>query len=99
MKTYKLLGPDGPYESPAKGLLGGYRPRKIYGKLDCYSADAAIRKGGYVAGRVFFKDEETAKACGYRPCAKCMPAEYKAWKEANRSCASGASLKSTRPKP
>ena len=31
--------------------------------------------------RVFFKDEETAIAAGYRPCGVCMKAEYKRWKE------------------
>jgi methylphosphotriester-DNA--protein-cysteine methyltransferase len=29
---------------------------------------------------VFFADEATAIAAGYRPCASCMPDEYKAWK-------------------
>ena len=32
--------------------------------------------------RVFFADEETAIAVGYRPCATCMPDEYAAWKAA-----------------
>ncbi len=30
--------------------------------------------------RVFFLDEETAIAAGYRPCAVCMPEAYKVWK-------------------
>ena len=30
--------------------------------------------------RVFFADEPTAIAAGYRPCAGCMPVEYRAWK-------------------
>jgi methylphosphotriester-DNA--protein-cysteine methyltransferase len=29
---------------------------------------------------VFFADEATAIAAGYRPCAGCMRAEYKEWK-------------------
>jgi methylphosphotriester-DNA--protein-cysteine methyltransferase len=29
---------------------------------------------------VFFKDEKTAIEAGYRPCAICMPDEYKEWK-------------------
>ena len=37
--------------------------------------------GQYVKYRVFFKDEETAIAAGYRPCGVCMKAEYKRWKE------------------
>ena len=30
--------------------------------------------------RVFFADEETAIAAGYRSCYYCMREEYKAWK-------------------
>jgi methylphosphotriester-DNA--protein-cysteine methyltransferase len=33
-----------------------------------------------VKDRVFFIDERTARAAGYRPCAVCMPVEYKNWK-------------------
>jgi len=29
---------------------------------------------------VFFLDERTARAAGYRPCAICMPEKYRAWK-------------------
>jgi len=32
---------------------------------------------------VFFADEKTAVAAGYRPCAKCMPEEYGEWKANN----------------
>jgi metal binding Ada-like protein len=80
---YRLIGADGkPYLSDVPGLLGGYRPRRIYGLLDCASALAAIRRGGYVKHRVFFADEATALAAGYRPCARCCPAQYRAWKAA-----------------
>ena len=78
---YTLIGPDGkPYRSATPGTLGGYKPSKIYGRLDCPSALRAIGRGGYVSHRVFFADEETAIAAGYRPCARCMPEQYKAWK-------------------
>lgn len=81
-KKYKLMGADGKiYESDTKGQLGGHKKLKIYGRLDCKSAERYIAKGEYVANRVFFKDEETAIAAGYRPCAICMPEEYEAWKE------------------
>jgi methylphosphotriester-DNA--protein-cysteine methyltransferase len=40
----------------------------------------AIARGGYVSQRVFFLDERTARAAGYRPCAICMPEKYRAWK-------------------
>jgi methylphosphotriester-DNA--protein-cysteine methyltransferase len=82
VKTYTLLGVDGkPYQSSTPGLLGGHKKLKIYGRLDCPSALRYIAKGQYVKNRVFFKDEETAIAAGFRPCAKCMPKEYKLWKE------------------
>jgi methylphosphotriester-DNA--protein-cysteine methyltransferase len=78
---FTLIGPDGrPYESPVPGTLGGHRRTRIYGRLDCPSALRAIAAGGYVANRVFFADEATARAAGYRPCARCLPAAYAAWK-------------------
>lgn len=81
-KYYKLLNTEGKeYESEEKGLLGGHKKLKIYGRLDCRSALSYIAKGQYVKQRVFFADEETAVAAGYRPCAICMPEEYKVWKE------------------
>jgi hypothetical protein len=66
--------------SDLPGTLGGHSRKKIYGKFDCRSALRAIAQGGYVRHRVFFADEETAVAAGYRPCAECCPAEYQAWK-------------------
>ena len=78
---FKLIGADGKQrESEIPGTLGGYRPKKIYGRLDCFSAKNAIAKGGYVQHRVFFADEPTAVAAGYRPCGNCMRTEYAAWK-------------------
>jgi hypothetical protein len=77
--TCTLLGRDGrPYHSATRGTLGGYRRGRIYGRLDCPSARKAIARGHYVRHRVFFADEETALAAGYRPCAKCMPTQYRA---------------------
>lgn len=70
-----------PYDSSEPGLFGGHKKLKIYGRLDCPSAARYIAKGQYVKFRVFFKDEETAIAAGYRPCAICMPEAYKKWKE------------------
>ena len=80
---YTLIGGDGrPQASRAPGLLGGHRRGRIYGRLDCASALAAIARGGYVADRVFFADEETAVAAGYRPCGRCLPDTYRAWRSA-----------------
>lgn len=81
-KHYHLIGRDGkPYQSETPGALGGHRKLKIYGRLDCPSAARYIKKGQYVRYRVFFADEETAIAAGYRPCAVCMKREYEAWKK------------------
>ena len=80
-RQYKLSDERGNiYLSADPGQLGGYRRNRIYGQLDCESANRAIAKGGYVSHRVFFKDEETAIKAGYRPCAKCMPEKYAEWK-------------------
>ena len=53
---------------------------KIYGRLDCPSALRHIEKGNYAKHRVFFADEQVAKAAGYRPCGICMKEEYNKWK-------------------
>ena len=85
MKTYTLLGPDAkPYSSATPGTLGGHRRSKIYGRLDCPGALRWIARGHYVKNRVFFADEATAIAAGYRPCAVCLPDQYREWKP-NRS--------------
>ena len=62
--------------------------------MNCPSANRYVREGKYVQHRVVFADEVTAIKAGYRPCAKCMPEEFKKWKEritlisetANRVC-------------
>jgi hypothetical protein len=77
-RTWALIGADGkPYASEVPGTLGGHRRTKIYGRLDCPSAARALARGGYVENRVFFLDEPTAIAAGFRPCAVCMAAEYR----------------------
>jgi methylated-DNA-[protein]-cysteine S-methyltransferase len=69
MTVYTLLDATGtPCASPVPGTLGGHRRARIYGRLDCPSALRAIAAGGYVRDRVFFADEATALAAGYRPC-------------------------------
>lgn len=80
-KAWTLTGADGKsYRSEVPGTVGGHRRGKLYGCFDCAAALAAIARGGYVKHRVFFLDEATAVAAGYRPCAVCMPAAYAAWK-------------------
>ncbi|MEU9565388.1 Ada metal-binding domain-containing protein [Streptomyces sp. NPDC048161] len=81
MNTYTLLGADGrPYRSPVKGEWAGHRGSKIYGRLDCPAALRAIARGGYVRHRVFFADEGTAVAAGFRPCGTCCKDRYQRWK-------------------
>lgn len=84
MKMYKLLGADGKiYESEVPGEFGGNGRLKIYGRLDCPSALSAIKRypGSYEQCRVFFADEKTALAAGYRPCGNCLRQKYKEYKE------------------
>ena len=81
---FTLVGADGkPWASEVPGTLGGNRRGKLYGRLDCPSALRAIRQGGYAQHRVFFADEATAIAAGYRPGGSCLRAEYAAWKAAH----------------
>jgi methylphosphotriester-DNA--protein-cysteine methyltransferase len=84
VKRFRLIGPDGePFDSPVPGTLGGHRRSRIYGRLDCPSALAAIRRGGpYAGNRVFFADAASAEAAGYRPCGRCMREAFRAWQGA-----------------
>ena len=85
-KFYQLIGADGTrYTSTTPGTIGGYRKERRYGRLDCKAARRALDNGAlYAQQRVFFADEATAIAAGYRPCGVCMKAEYKAWKSGKR---------------
>lgn len=81
-KLYRLIGADGvEVSSTVPGTLGGHQRNRIYGRLDCPSALRWIAEGHYVRHRVFFADEETAIAAGYRPCAVCLPEQYRRWKD------------------
>ena len=80
---YKLMGADGKiYESKTPGLYGGNSKLKIYGRLDCPSALSTIKRfpGSYEKSRVFFADEKTALAAGYRPCGNCLREKYRQYK-------------------
>jgi methylphosphotriester-DNA--protein-cysteine methyltransferase len=82
MKRYNLIrGDSTQYESATPGAVGGHSATRIYGRLDCPSALRALANGGYVKHRVFFADEATAVSAGYRPCARCLPDRYRAWKD------------------
>ncbi|WP_255325432.1 Ada metal-binding domain-containing protein [Candidatus Solirubrobacter pratensis] len=76
-----MLGTDGvAYESAAKGRLGGHARTRVYGRLDCPVALSLLRRGLQPRHRVFFADEATAVAAGFRPCGACMREEYRTWK-------------------
>ena len=78
--VYRLVQPDGKAkESLSPGQLAGNMTLKIYGRLDCARAIASLSHG-YAKHRVFFADEAAAIAAGYRPCGRCMLAEYTVWK-------------------
>jgi hypothetical protein len=78
--VFILTGADGRhYESSTPGELGGHRRGKLFGRLDCAAALRALARGGYVNQRVFFADQQTALAAGYRPCAVCLPEQYAVW--------------------
>ena len=55
--------------------LAGNRRLKIYGHLNCRSGKRMQKKN-----RVFFKTETEALLYGFRPCGRCMPAQYNKWK-------------------
>lgn len=89
MKMYKLLGADGKeYLSETPGTFGGNSKQKIYGRLDCPSALSSIKRfsGVYEKTRVFFADEKTALAAGYRPCGNCLREKYREYMEDPQKC-------------
>ena len=82
-KLYKLLNEKGEtYLSENGGTFGGNSKLKIYGRLDCPTALSTIRRypGSYEKHRVFFPDERTALAAGYRPCGNCLREKYREYK-------------------
>ena len=90
MKLYTLLGADGvPYQSPEKGEYGGHGRTKVYGTMDCPVALSLLRRGFQPRNRVFFADEETAIAAGFRPCGACQREKYRAWKAGEGRWAGG----------
>ncbi len=85
-KSYRLIDRNGePFDSPRPGKYGGHRRSKIYGRLDCPNALRWLAKGHYAPHRVFFRDDATARAAGYRPCAKCLPDAHAAWKKRQKA--------------
>jgi hypothetical protein len=79
-RTYRLTGPDGRGAVGGGGVARRPPPSRIDGRLDCPGALRSLAQGHYARHRVFFAGEPAAVAAGYRPCARCLPAEYAAWK-------------------
>jgi hypothetical protein len=80
-KVYVLLGSDGVLlRSVTPGVCGGHSGLRIFGRLDCPSALRYLRLGYYRKHRVFFAGADVALTAGYRPCARCLPDAYAAWK-------------------
>lgn len=61
--------------------LGGHRKLKLYGRLDCKSANRYLKNGTYQKNRVLFVSEAEAIENGYRPCATCLPQHYEKWQQ------------------
>ncbi|MBN2141878.1 hypothetical protein JW711_00970 [Candidatus Woesearchaeota archaeon] len=76
MKLYRILKPEGEIRSSRKGTLAGYRPRKIFGALDCSNGRRLMKP----QNRVFFHTLEDAVLSGYRPCNHCRPLDEEGFK-------------------
>ena len=56
-----------PVPERGEGLLGGHARTRVYGTMDCPVALSLLRRGFQPRHRVFFADEATAIAAGFRP--------------------------------
>ena len=65
---YHILKQDRIITSAIPGTYAGWRPGKIFGRLDCASG-----KRMHKENRVFFHSLEDAVEQGYRPCKNCRP--------------------------
>lgn len=84
-RPYALVNGAGQtFLSDTPGTLAGNRASKIFGLLNCPAALRAITRGGYAQHRVFFVNAHEAAKAGYRPCAVCLPVQYKAWRIVTR---------------
>lgn len=66
---YKVIKDGKIVESRVPGKYAGHGPRKIFGRLDCWSGKDKMHK----KNRVFFLTLEDAIRAGYRPCKVCRP--------------------------
>ena len=68
MKLYKILKEGEIIESSIPGEYAGWKPGKVFGRLDCKSGMRMKKEN-----RVFFHNLDDAVKEGYRPCKKCKP--------------------------
>jgi DNA/RNA endonuclease YhcR with UshA esterase domain len=68
VKRYKILKQGQVVTSEKPGKYAGWRPGKIFGRLDCASGKRMKKEN-----RVFFLTWDDALREGYRPCKKCKP--------------------------
>lgn len=66
--SYHLLKDGKIIESSIPGVYAGWKPGKIFGRLDCKSGMRMKKEN-----RVFFHTLEDAVVQGYRPCKNCRP--------------------------
>jgi len=67
-KIYHVLKDGKIVASTVPGKYAGWRPGKIFGRLDCKSGMRMKKEN-----RVFFLSWDDAIAAGYRPCKNCGP--------------------------
>ena len=67
-KTYKVMVNGLIIKSETPGKYAGWRPGKIFGRLDCRSGMRMKKEN-----RVFFLTWEDAINSGHRPCKNCKP--------------------------
>ena len=77
---YALIRADGDSGEPREGDAGRAPAQPRLRAAGLPGRAGWIAKGHYVAHRLFFADEATALAAGYRPCAACLPDRYASWK-------------------
>ncbi len=68
MRFYSILKDGRTIDSTIPGRYAGWKPGKIFGRLDCKSGMRMKKEN-----RVFFLTLEDAVNQGYRPCKNCRP--------------------------
>jgi len=67
-KVYYVIREGRRIKSLVPGIFAGWKPGKIFGRLDCRSGQKMKKEN-----RVFFLTWKDAISSGYRPCKKCKP--------------------------